>query len=173
MRRHHLATKRDAVNFAARSMRSSFVDILAADDALSDPESHRDPQARNRRVAGCPWVCHAVDLAPHRPPGLVGLFLEETLLPNLRATLVIDYQNIHLTGVWLFEPNQPAHLHLVHPLHFANQVVARRHQNQQAGYASAVVTKVLVHRGLPSAEISPRAYARNLAQKAAWELDPG
>ncbi|GAA1823368.1 hypothetical protein GCM10009750_02340 [Agromyces salentinus] len=38
--------------------------------------------------------------------------------------------------------------------------------------AHAVLTKVLVYRGLPSVDVDPKAYARNLAQKANWELDP-
>jgi hypothetical protein len=93
-------------------------------------------------------------------------------LPDLRATFVIDYQNVHLTGVGVFEPHQPAHQHLVHPLHYANQAVTYRNRNQRTGHPSAVVSKVLVHRGLPSSDVDPRAYGRNLAQKAEWELDP-
>lgn len=93
-------------------------------------------------------------------------------MPDLRATFVIDYQNVHLTGVGLFEPYQPAHEHLVHPLYYANQVVNHRNRNQRPGYPNAVVARVLVYRGLPSSDIDPRAYGRNLAQKAAWELDP-
>lgn len=93
-------------------------------------------------------------------------------MPDLRAAVIIDYQNVHLTGAGLFEPYQPAHEHLVHPLHFANQLITRRNTNQRAGMPSAVLRKVLVYRGLPSADVDPRAYGRNLAQKANWELDP-
>ena len=92
-------------------------------------------------------------------------------MPDLRATLVIDYQNVHLTGVGLFEPYQPPHEHLVHPLHYAHQVVTCRIRSQRHGYSDAIVAKVLVHRGLPSSNIDPRAYSRNLAQKAEWEQD--
>ena len=92
-------------------------------------------------------------------------------MSDLRATFVIDYQNVHLTGVGVFEPYQPAHEHLVHPLHYANQVVACRNRNQRPGHPNAVVAKVLVHRGLPSSDIDSRAYSRNLAQKAEWEQD--
>lgn len=101
----------------------------------------------------------------------MGFFFEEAPLPDLRATLIIDYQNVHLTGVGLFEPHQPPHLHLVHPLHYANQAVTCRNRKQHAGYKDAIVAKVLVYRGLPSPEIEPRAYSRNLAQKAEWEKD--
>lgn len=84
---------------------------------------------------------------------------------------MIDYQNVHLTGVGLFEPNQPPHEHLVHPLLYANQVILNRNRNQRLGYELAALTKVLVYRGLPSSDIDPRANARNLAQKAEWEAD--
>ena len=40
-------------------------------------------------------------------------------MSDLRAAFVIDYQNVHLTGAGLFEPHQPPHEHLVHPLHYA------------------------------------------------------
>jgi len=54
-------------------------------------------------------------------------------LPDLRATFVIDYQNVHLTGVGVFEPHQPAHQHLVHPLHYANQAVTYRNRTSGQG----------------------------------------
>ena len=92
-------------------------------------------------------------------------------MSDLRAVLVIDYQNVHLTGAGLFEPHQPPHEHLVHPLHYANRIVGCRNQRQRPGFPHAAVTKVLVYRGLPSADIDPRSYGRNLAQKAEWELD--
>jgi len=113
-----------------------------------------------RRLARCHRMCEGIYLAPHRPPGLVGLFSEGVSLPDLRATFVIDYQNVHLTGVGLFEPHQPAHEHLVHPLHYVSQIMTYRNRNQRPGHPHAVVTKVLVHRGLPSSDIDARAYAR-------------
>jgi hypothetical protein len=91
---------------------------------------------------------------------------------TLRAVVVMDYQNVHLTGAGLFHPSDQRHLHLVHPLHYANQLITTRNRNQRAGHAHAVLTKVLVHRGLPSGTHEPIAYRRNLAQKAEWEKDP-
>ncbi|WP_243062252.1 hypothetical protein [Humibacter sp. RRB41] len=93
-------------------------------------------------------------------------------MPDLRAAVVIDYQNVHLTGAGLFEQYQPVHEHLVHPLHYSNQVLACRNRSQRPGYSNAMLTKVLVYRGLPSVDVDADAYARNLAQKAEWELDP-
>ena len=126
------------------------------------------PLTRCRHVAGLRPVC--LDWASSSPPsfGTGGVFLREVSLPDLRAT----HQNVHLTGVGLFEPHQPAHEHLVHPLHYANQVVACRNRNQRPGHASATVSKVIAHRGLPSSDVDARAYGRNLAQKAQWERDP-
>ena len=46
-------------------------------------------------------------------------------MSDLRAVLVIDYQNVHLTGAGLFEPHQPPHEHLVHPLHYAKLRLVR------------------------------------------------
>ncbi|MGI8816226.1 MAG: hypothetical protein ACR2G2_13380 [Pseudonocardia sp.] len=36
----------------------------------------------------------------------------------------------------------------------------------------AVLVRLLVYRGQPSAEHDPKPYARNQAQKAHWERDP-
>ena len=47
-------------------------------------------------------------------------------MPDLRTAVIIDYQNVHLTGAGVFEPYQPPHEHLVHPLHFANQIITCR-----------------------------------------------
>lgn len=89
----------------------------------------------------------------------------------LRTAVVIDYQNVHLTGVSLFKPGFPLHEHLVHPLRFANVLLEQRNKSQRAGYPPAVLSKVLVFRGLPSATYDPEPYGRNLAQKSAWEKD--
>jgi hypothetical protein len=95
-------------------------------------------------------------------------------MPNLRTIVVVDFQNIHLTGHGLFaiSKHQPPHLCLVHPLHFANQLLLVRNAAQQPGMDHASLTKVLVYRGNPSPEHDAKAYGRNLAQKSNWERDP-
>ncbi|ASR34272.1 hypothetical protein BAY61_03875 [Prauserella marina] len=92
----------------------------------------------------------------------------------LRASVIIDYQNLHLTGHGLFDSTRfgPAHEALVDPLHFANQLIQTRNQRQRDGMDHAELRKVLVYRGLPSAKHDQKAYARNQAQKAHWERDP-
>lgn len=95
-------------------------------------------------------------------------------MSSLRASVVIDYQNVHLTGHGLFDVSRfgPPHEALVDPLHFANQLIQVRNQRQRPGMDHAELRQALVYRGLPSADHDPKAYARNLAQQAHWERDP-
>lgn len=91
----------------------------------------------------------------------------------LRTSVVIDYQNVHLTGHGLFRSTRqlPRHETLVHPLAFAQHLIRVRNQAQREGMAQAVLGRVLVFRGEPSPEHDPLGYARNQAQKAEWERD--
>ena len=93
---------------------------------------------------------------------------------DLRTTIIVDYQNVHLTGHGLFGSTRPLPLHetLVDPLLFGLHLVRARNARQQAGMASAVLRRVLVYRGQPSPDHDSAGYARNLAQKAHWERDP-
>lgn len=93
-------------------------------------------------------------------------------MPILRAVVVIDYQNVHLVGAGIFAPEDPKHEWLVHPLLYANGLISARNTNQREGQPHAELSKVLVYRGLPSAENDPRPYALNLAQRTSWERDP-
>lgn len=92
---------------------------------------------------------------------------------ELRATIVVDYQNIHLTGHGLFAATASLARHhtLVDPLLFAQRLLRVRNAGQDAGYAHAVLRKVLVFRGQPSPEHDRDGYARNQAQKSQWERD--
>jgi len=94
-------------------------------------------------------------------------------MTGLRAVVVIDYQNVHLTGHGLFACSRynPAHEALVNPLHFANQLISARNQAQRPGMDHAALSHVYVYRGQPSSEHDPKPYARNQAQKARWERD--
>lgn len=85
----------------------------------------------------------------------------------------MDYQNVHLTGYELFGAGQGLAKHetLVHPLHFANQLILARNRAQRPDADHAELVRVLVYRGEPSAEHDPRPYAWNQAQKAMWERD--
>lgn len=94
-------------------------------------------------------------------------------MATLRTVVVMDYQNVHLTGHGLFDVSKygPKHEALVDPLHFANQLIQARNRSQQPGMDHASLSRVLVYRGLPSSEHDPKDYARNQAQKAQWERD--
>lgn len=85
----------------------------------------------------------------------------------------MDYQNVHLTAHELFavSKDRPRHESLVDPLHFGNQLIIARNRAQRAGMDHAVLSRVLVYRGQPSAEHDPKPYGRNQAQKAYWERD--
>lgn len=97
------------------------------------------------------------------------------------ALVLIDYQNIHLSAHDRFAPSGVAkHETLVHPLHFASQVVSVR--SGRVGTArvagsdgvpdDAVLQRVEAFRGQPSNKHDPRPYARALAQQSEWTRDP-
>lgn len=94
-------------------------------------------------------------------------------MSTLRATIIVDYQNVHLTGHGLFGSTRylPRHETLIDPLFFAQQLIRRRNELQKPGMVHAVLRRVFVFRGLPSPEHDPRAYDRSQAQKAHWERD--
>jgi hypothetical protein len=81
---------------------------------------------------------------------------------ELRAAVIIDYQKVHLTG-GLLEPFRPKHECLIHPLHYANQLIEARNKSQ--GKASRTVGARTGLSRTTSAEHDPKPYARNLAQK--------
>jgi uncharacterized LabA/DUF88 family protein len=90
----------------------------------------------------------------------------------LRTVVVIDYQNLHLTGHDFFRGGRaPRHTSLLDPLLFADELVAARNRAQLPGYPEAALGAVLVFRGHPSQEQDPANYARNLAHQAHWERD--
>ena len=93
-------------------------------------------------------------------------------MPDLRAVVVMDYQNVHLTAHELFAAsrNLPRHESLIDPLHFANQLIIARNRAQWPGMDHPVLRRALVYRGQPSAEHDPKPYARNGPLKASANL---
>jgi hypothetical protein len=91
----------------------------------------------------------------------------------LRTCVVLDYQNMHLTGHALYDSTRfgPKHDCLLDPLAFAVNLADTRNARQRAGHPHAEVASVLVYRGLPLQQYEPKAYARSLAQQANWERD--
>lgn len=94
------------------------------------------------------------------------------------AHLVVDYQNIHLTAHGLWMPGEPVHHALIHPLHYAHQVLAKRNlirrlvcEQKSLQFEQAELASVTVYRGLPSNEHDRTAYRRSQAQKSEWTRD--
>lgn len=92
---------------------------------------------------------------------------------QLRAVVVVDYQNVHLVGHNTFGSAQFLRPHetLVDPLLFAQQLLLARNAAQGPGQPPAVLQRVLVFRGIPAAEHDSKGYSRNLSQKSQWERD--
>ena len=89
----------------------------------------------------------------------------------LNATVIIDYQNVHITGYKLHGSNLGNHQHYLDPIKFAETLANERNSRIKADFPPATIVKVLVYRGLPSSVHNPTQYARNLAQAAYWERD--
>jgi hypothetical protein len=82
-------------------------------------------------------------------------------LADLRATVIIDYQNVYDTGTGVFGSSLIPGTGFVHPLRYADELIRIRNQSQPM----ATLSKVLVYRGLPHSAHEPRKNAWNKAQK--------
>lgn len=98
---------------------------------------------------------------------------EALVTKDLRASVIIDYQNVHLTGHGLFDSTRrlPRHETLIDPLAFAARLLPARNASQRPGYSAAVLRRVLVFRGIPANDHDSKAYSRALAQQAPRERD--
>jgi hypothetical protein len=88
-------------------------------------------------------------------------------LADLRATVIIDYQNVYDTGTGVFGSSLIPGTGFVHPLRYADELIRIRNQSQPM----ATLSKVLVYRGLPHSAHEPRKNAWNKAQKSEWMRD--
>lgn len=89
----------------------------------------------------------------------------------LRAAIVIDYQNVHLTARDIFCPGQDAHHALIHPMNFARAAVNERNARQKPDMPHAQVERVTVYRGLPHADYAPEQNGRCQEQARQWTTD--
>lgn len=97
-----------------------------------------------------------------------------------KAVVIVDYQNIHLTGHGLWCANgEPPHLCLVHPLYFANQLLQQRNllrrltaERDGKDFEPAELECVIAFRGQPSNRHDPVNYRRTQAQRSEWTRDP-
>lgn len=94
-------------------------------------------------------------------------------MSELRAVVIVDYQNVHLVGHGLYDSTRhaPKHETLIDPLLFAGNLLRVRNASQRADMPAAVLRRVEVFSGQPGVEQDPSAYARRQAQKAQWERD--
>ncbi|MDO3397013.1 hypothetical protein QWJ41_14900 [Nocardioides sp. SOB44] len=92
----------------------------------------------------------------------------------------MDYQNIHLTAHDRFCPGGEArHLCLIHPLHYALQIVDQRNlilrlMAEKSGkpFVPCTLGTVTSFRGQPSNRRDPNGYRRSQAQQSHWTRDP-
>ncbi|MGP9624292.1 hypothetical protein ACT3S7_15140 [Corynebacterium sp. AOP34-AQ2-28] len=86
----------------------------------------------------------------------------------LRAAVIIDYQNIHLTAHNLFSPDSPAHEALVDPMLFSRALIEKRNSDQSAGHPRATLGSVTACRGLPSSDHDWEQNRRCRDQASNW-----
>lgn len=89
----------------------------------------------------------------------------------LGASIVIDYQNVHLTARDVFAPGGESHDSLVHPVQFAKRAIQVRNDRQREGYPAAELTRVTVYRGLPHVDHDWEQNRRCLDQATQWRKD--
>jgi uncharacterized LabA/DUF88 family protein len=95
-------------------------------------------------------------------------------MADVRTAVVLDFQNMHLSGAELFRttPRKPLHDSLLDPTRFANQLLSARNKTIKPGGDRAVLHRVEVFRGLPSNDHDPERYNRSQMQRANWQRDP-
>lgn len=89
----------------------------------------------------------------------------------LRASVVIDYQNVHMTAHDVFDPRGDLHDALIHPVLFARAAIARRNSIQREGMPHAQASRVLVFRGLPHVDHDWEQHRRCQQQATQWRAD--
>lgn len=90
----------------------------------------------------------------------------------LRAAVIIDHQNMNITGVKGFNPQARPRDFPLNPLKFGEDLLAFRKSKVTDGALLAELTRVEVYRGLPSPTHDPQDHAMNIEQKNAWTQDP-
>lgn len=97
-----------------------------------------------------------------------------------QAHVVVDYQNVHLTGHGKWCPEgDPAHLCLLHPLQLAQQLVRQRNlikglfaEKNGLDFEAVTLASVRSFRGQPSNKHDTKNYRRTQAQQSHWTRDP-
>ncbi|MGC0274666.1 hypothetical protein ACO0LV_16905 [Pseudactinotalea sp. Z1739] len=101
--------------------------------------------------------------------GLAGIFFHGGAV--LRASVVIDYQNVHLTARDVFDPGGPERDSLIHPMQFARNAIRERNARQRTGFPQAELHRVTVFRGLPHVDHDWEQHRRCIDQASQWRED--
>lgn len=89
----------------------------------------------------------------------------------LRTSVVVDYQNVHLTAHDVFDPRGERHESLIHPMQFARRAITQRNSRQREGHEHAELARVTVYRGLPHVDHDWEQHRRCIDQAAQWRRD--
>jgi len=89
----------------------------------------------------------------------------------LRAAVVIDYQNVHLTASDVFGDRSNRHESLIHPVHFVKAGLQERNARQREGYPHAELQRVIAYRGLPHVGHDWEQHRRCQDQATQWRTD--
>lgn len=89
----------------------------------------------------------------------------------LRTSIVVDYQNVHMTAHEIFNPHGNLWDSLIHPVQFARRAVVERNSRQREGYEHAQLARTLAFRGLPHVDYDWEQNRRNLDQATQWRQD--
>ena len=90
----------------------------------------------------------------------------------LNAAVLVDYQNVHLTSLEVFDSDDESRSSSLNPLLFATCLIEERNSRVKDERLLAKLKRVEVYRGLPSSIHDPIDNARNLEQKRRWMEDP-
>lgn len=90
----------------------------------------------------------------------------------LKAAVIVDYQNVHLTSLEVFDSDYESRSNSLNPLLFATCLIEERNSRVKDERLLAKLKRVEVYRGLPSSIHDPIDNARNLEQKRRWMEDP-
>jgi uncharacterized LabA/DUF88 family protein len=99
----------------------------------------------------------------------------EVVVSELRTVVVLDYQNMHLSGYELyrnFDRDRPVHKTLLDPSRFASALLDARNRAQRPGHPTAVLSRVEAFRGCPIIWVDGRRTPVVRLQQENWQRDP-
>ena len=89
----------------------------------------------------------------------------------LRTSVVVDYQNVHLTAHDVFDPRGGRHDSLIRPMQFARRAITQRNSRQREGHEHAELARVTVYRGLPHDDYDWEQHRRSIDRAEQWRRD--